>query len=161
MVPGVETRHVTARDGTRIGYQVRGDGPCVVLANGLGGAHIAFRHLYDGLERHRTICWDYRGLYLSAVPADPAALSMPFHIDDLVRVLEAEQVDQFAIVGWSMGVQIAFEMLKRHPARVTGMFAINGTPVEYPAVVLDELGRWLDRVPGWERPPASAVEARA
>ena len=25
------------------------------------------------------------------------------------------------------------------------------TPVEYPAIVVDELGRWLDRVPGWER----------
>jgi len=25
------------------------------------------------------------------------------------------------------------------------------TPVEYPAVIADELGRLLDRVPGWER----------
>ena len=30
------------------------------------------------------------------------------------------------------------------------------TPVEYPAVLVDELGRLLDRVPGWER---GAVEA--
>ena len=25
------------------------------------------------------------------------------------------------------------------------------TPVEYPAILVDELGRWLDRIPGWER----------
>jgi pimeloyl-ACP methyl ester carboxylesterase len=25
------------------------------------------------------------------------------------------------------------------------------TPVEYPSVIADELGRLLDRVPGWER----------
>ena len=51
MVPGIAQRHVTARDGTRIGYQVRGDGPCVVLANGLGGTYVAFRHLYEALDR--------------------------------------------------------------------------------------------------------------
>jgi hypothetical protein len=27
------------------------------------------------------------------------------------------------------------------------------TPVEYPGVLVDELGRLLDRVPGWERLP--------
>jgi hypothetical protein len=25
------------------------------------------------------------------------------------------------------------------------------TPVEYPAILVDELGRLLDRVPGWQR----------
>ena len=35
------------------------------------------------------------------------------------------------------------------------------TPVEYPAILVDELGRLLDRVPGWERSAArrSAGEA--
>ena len=32
------------------------------------------------------------------------------------------------------------------------------TPVEYPAILVDELGRLLDRVPGWER--AKAAEPR-
>ena len=27
------------------------------------------------------------------------------------------------------------------------------TPVEFPAVLVDELGRLLDRIPGWERRP--------
>src|SRR4029079_18878730 len=56
-------REVRARDGTRIGYQVRGEGPCVVLANGLGGTYITFKHLYETLGDYKTICWDYRGLY--------------------------------------------------------------------------------------------------
>ena len=39
-----------------------------MLANGLGGTYLAFRHVYAGLaESHRTICWDYRGLYSSDV----------------------------------------------------------------------------------------------
>lgn len=128
MIDGLGQRHVVAADGTRIGYQVRGRGPCVVLANGLGGTYLAFRYLYDALgDDYRTICWDYRGLYTSAPPSDPRANTMVHHVDDLMAILAAEQVSEFVIAGWSMGVQVALETVRRHPARVKGVFAINGT----------------------------------
>src|SRR5438874_13272727 len=115
MVP-VEQRHVAARDGTRIGYQVRGPegAPCVVLANGLGGTYVTWKYLYDALAGYRTICWDYRGLFTSAAPSDERAITIPHHVDDLVAILDREQVIDFVIVGWSMGVQVAFETLRRH-----------------------------------------------
>lgn len=127
MIPGIQQRHVTARDGTRIGYQVRGRGPCVVLANGLGGTYVAYRYLYEALTGYKTICWDYRGLYTSEAPADPLANTVPHQVDDLMAILAQEGVDDVALVGWSMGVQVAFEAIRRHPSRVRGMFAINGT----------------------------------
>jgi pimeloyl-ACP methyl ester carboxylesterase len=124
---GVTQRDVVARDGTRIGYQVRGDGPCVVLANGLGGQYIAFRHLYDGLDGYKTICWDYRGLYSSGRAGDPRANTVAHQVDDLTAILDHEGVRDFVLVGWSMGVQVGFESLRMHPDRVRGMLAINGT----------------------------------
>ncbi len=129
MVPGVEQRHVVARDGTRIGYQVRGRGPAIVLANGLGGTFEAFRHIYTALppESYRVVCWDYRGLYTSSAPADPDALGMPRHVDDLEDVLAAEKIDRAVHVGWSMGVQANFEYVKRSAARVAGLYVLNGT----------------------------------
>ena len=99
MVPGIAQRHVTERDGTRIGYQVRGDGPCVVLANGLGGTYVAFRYLYEALEGYKTICWDYRGLYTSGAPADERANTIAHQVDDLMMILAAEHVDDFVIIG--------------------------------------------------------------
>lgn len=123
----IEQRHVTVRDGTRIGYQVRGQGPCVVLANGLGGTYVAFKALYGALEGYRTICWDYRGLYTSTAAADPLANTIAHQVDDLMAILDAEQVTDFVIAGWSMGVQVAFETIKRHRDRVKGIYAINGT----------------------------------
>jgi len=123
----MDQRHVTARDGTRIGYQVRGDGPCVVLANGLGGTYVTWKYLYEALGDYRTICWDYRGLYSSAAPADPQANTVAHQVDDLIAILAAEQVIDFVIVGWSMGVQVAFETIRHHQARVRGLYAINGT----------------------------------
>jgi pimeloyl-ACP methyl ester carboxylesterase len=127
MISGIEQRHITARDGTRVGYQVRGSGPCVVLANGLGGRYIAFRHLYDELEGYRVISWDYRGLYSSDAPADPRANTVADQVEDLFEILAAEGVDQIVIAGWSMGVQVAFETFRGHAPRIRGVLAINGT----------------------------------
>lgn len=124
---GVTQRDVVARDGTKVGYQVRGSGPCVVLANGLGGQYIAFRHLYDALGGYKVICWDYRGLYTSGIASDPRANTIAHQVDDLTVILEAEGVTDFVLVGWSMGVQVGFESIRLHPDRVRGMMAINGT----------------------------------
>ena len=123
----VDQRSVVARDGTRIGYQVRGEGPCVVLANGLGGTYVAFKYLYEALAGYKVICWDYRGLYTSAPPRDPLANTIVHQVDDLVAILEQEKVDDFVIAGWSMGVQVALETIRLHRARVRGLYIINGT----------------------------------
>jgi pimeloyl-ACP methyl ester carboxylesterase len=124
---GVTQRDVVTPDGTRIGYQVRGDGPAVVLANGLGGQYIAFRYLYDALAGYKVICWDYRGLYSSGVAEDPRANTVPHQVEDLLAILAQEGVGEFVLVGWSMGVQVGFEAIRMCPERVRGMLAINGT----------------------------------
>ena len=124
----VEQRHVVAADGTRIGYQVAGkSGPCIVFANGLGGTYPSFKHLYAVLGDYRTICWDYRGLYSSSPSKDPRANTMAHHVDDLLAITAAENIDQFVMLGWSMGVQVALETIKRHRPRVRGLLATNGT----------------------------------
>jgi pimeloyl-ACP methyl ester carboxylesterase len=123
----IDQRHVISRDGTRIGYQVAGTGPCIVFANGLGGTFVAFRHLYDTVGGYKSICWDYRGLYTSSAPSDPLANTMAHHVEDLIAILDAENVRECVLAGWSMGVQVGFETIKRHRERVRGLFAINGT----------------------------------
>ena len=131
MVPGLVQRELTVADGTRIGYQLRpgatADAPAVVLANGLGGTFAAFRHVYAALPGYRVVCWDYRGLYASGPPADPRANTVAHQVADLVAILDHERVDRAVHVGWSMGVQVNFEYLRRHAARVAGLMVINGT----------------------------------
>lgn len=118
------------RDGTKIGYQVSGpaDRPCIAFANGLGGTYVAFRHIYNALGNdYRTICWDYRGLYASSAPGDPAANTITHQVGDLIEILDHEEVAEVVLAGWSMGVQVSFETMRHHAARVRGLFAINGT----------------------------------
>jgi pimeloyl-ACP methyl ester carboxylesterase len=99
----LEQRHLTVRDGTRIGYQVCGQGPTVVLANGLGGTYVAFRHVIDALAGYRVLTWDYRGLYTSSAPSDPDANTVGHHVADLVELLGHEGIGRAVFVGWSMG----------------------------------------------------------
>jgi pimeloyl-ACP methyl ester carboxylesterase len=128
MVPGIEHRTFESFDGTSIAYQVRGQGPCIVLSNGLGGTFEAFRHVYAALgERYRILCWDYRGLYRSGRPRDTRTLAIPYHCHDLELLLAREGIDRALFVGWSMGVQVNFEFFRLHRERVAGLVAINGT----------------------------------
>ncbi len=128
MVPGLEHRRIRVADGTEIAYQVRGDGPAVVLANGLGGTYEAFRHVYSALgEQYRVLCWDYRGLYRSGTPVDRDRLTVSDQCDDLEQILDHEKIDRALFVGWSMGVQVNFEFFRRRAARMAGIVAINGT----------------------------------
>jgi pimeloyl-ACP methyl ester carboxylesterase len=130
VVPGLVQRHLVVRDGTRIGYQDRPgaspEAPVVVLANGLGGTYEAFRHIYAALPGYRVLCWDYRGLYTSSPCEDPTANTVTHQIDDLLEILARENVDRAVFVGWSMGVQVVFELCRRHADRVAGIVAING-----------------------------------
>jgi pimeloyl-ACP methyl ester carboxylesterase len=128
VVPGLAHRHFASFDDTEIAYQVRGDGPAVVLANGLGGTYEAFRHIYAALgERYRIVCWDYRGLYGSAAPRDRTTLTVEHQCRDLERLLDLEGIERAVVIGWSMGVQVAFEFFRERRPRVAGIVGINGT----------------------------------
>lgn len=128
VVPGIEHRRLASFDGTELAYQVRGEGPAVVLVNGLGGSFEAFRHIYAELgERYKILCWDYRGLYGSSPPRDMSTLAVPYHCDDLDRLLDHEKIDRAVFIGWSMGVQVIFEFHRKRRQRMDGIVAINGT----------------------------------
>lgn len=125
---GYETHWLTVDDGMRLAYQTIGEGPTIVLANGLGGTFHAWRHLYLHLaERYRIVSWDFRGTHGSDVPRDRDAITIPFHVDDLERTLEHLEVDRALFLGWSMGVQVNFELYRRKPELFAGIGVINGT----------------------------------
>lgn len=131
-----DQKYFETRDGVRIGYQVAGTPgrPPVLLGNGLGGNYHAFQPLVDRLgDRYGFCCWDYRGLFSSAferrwprqrVPR--AQLRVETHARDGIELLEHLGLDRFPIVAWSMGVQVALELYRRIPERITGLALLNG-----------------------------------
>lgn len=125
----VEERRVGSSDETDIAYHVVGDGPPILLANGLGGSWRAWTHQIAYFQdRYRFVSWDYRGLYRSGRPSDPDALRVEHQVEDALAVLDAEGIEQTAVCGWSMGVQVALELYRRAPDRVKALVLINGVP---------------------------------
>src|SRR4051812_447307 len=130
----IDTRRVTSFDGTTIAYHVTpapsASAPWVILANGLGGTHLAWRQQIDYLgARYRFLTWDYRGLYASGRPSPDvaAAYAIPKHVRDLAAILAAERIERASFVGWSMGVQVVLEAYRRMPGHVHDLILLNGT----------------------------------
>lgn len=124
---GIRERRVRSFDGTDIAYHEVGQGPPILLANGLGGSWMAWQHQLRALsDRYRFLSWDQRGLYRSGVPPRRDALDIPAQARDGLAVLDAAGVDKTALWGWSMGVQTALEMVRLAPERVSAIVLING-----------------------------------
>lgn len=153
----VDERRIASFDGTELAYHVVGDGLPILLANGLGGSWKAWTHQMSYLsDRYRFVSWDYRGLYRSGPPADPDALRVQDHTRDAMAVLEAEDIDRFAVFGWSMGVQVALELFRAMPDRVASLVLINGVAgmpwetvanIRAMASVLPRIIRGIRRIP--------------
>src|SRR5258708_11079042 len=124
---------VSSLDGTQIAYATAGrwDDPsstAIVLANGLGGTAVAWTHQVGHLaDRYRFVTWDYRGLFHSGRPRDPNAFGVDRHVEDLFVILEKLGVEQAVLMGWSMGVQVSLEALRRRPSLARGLVLLNGT----------------------------------
>jgi pimeloyl-ACP methyl ester carboxylesterase len=119
----------------------------VLLANGLGGSWKAWSHQLSYLgDRYRFVSWDYRGLYRSGPPGDRDALGIDAQVRDALAVLDAEGIERTAVFGWSMGVQVALELFRVAPERVSTLVLVNGVAGRPWETVLD-LGAMRHVVP--------------
>ena len=148
---------VPSADGTSIrAWSNYGDGPAVLLCNGLGAPPEAWPRLAARDSGYRVVSWYHRGLGGSARPADPGRVRVEDHTDDARAVLDAYGVETASVVAWSLGVNVAFELALEDPDRVAGVLAVAGVPggsysslfatYGVPRPLRAPLGRWGSRV---------------
>ncbi len=120
---------VRSADGTRLRAWTNDvDGPTVLLCNGLGTNPYAWPALLRPDCGVRVISWNHRGVGGSDRPADPDRVDVTAFVEDAVAVLDDAGVDSCPAMGWSIGVNTAFELAVEHPERVTGLFSVAGVP---------------------------------
>lgn len=120
---------VTASDGTELQAWTNDvDGPTVLLCNGLGTNPYAWPALLDPDCGVRVISWNHRGTGGSGRPTDPTHVGIEAFVQDAIAVLDDAGIDTCPVMGWSMGVNTAFELAYLHPDRVSGLFAVAGVP---------------------------------
>lgn len=104
------------------------DKPPLLICNGLGTPPEAWPTLLTDEPDYWVAGWNHRGGLGSDRPADPARIEVVDHVDDAFALMDAMGWDRAVVLGWSIGVNVAFEMAQRHPERVSGIVALAGVP---------------------------------
>src|SRR4051812_16554522 len=115
-------------DGVRLHYRIEGEGEAVLLVHGnmVAGSDFEASGLLERLARdHRVLVIDRPGYGHSDrtrgrswTPAEQARL--------LFRAAVALGFDRFAVVGHSLGTQVAIAMALGHPANVNRLVLVSG-----------------------------------
>jgi pimeloyl-ACP methyl ester carboxylesterase len=107
-------------NGVRLGYEMEGHGPPVVLIHGFPLSRAMWRPQVEALrDRFTVILPDLRGFGESDVPQGD--LTMDTYADDVLGLLDALGYDRVALGGCSMGGYVAFRIVARAAARIRAL----------------------------------------
>jgi pimeloyl-ACP methyl ester carboxylesterase len=114
-----------ASDRRELAYYAIGSGPALLFANGLGASLRGFHNqLVHLASRYRCLVWDYRGLFGER---SDGACAVEEHAADALAILDSEGAERAAIVGWSLGVQVALQLFAFAPDRIAALALVCGS----------------------------------
>jgi 3-oxoadipate enol-lactonase len=126
---------VQVDDGIALEVRESGAGPALLLVHGFGGAKEDFADHVDALAaRHRVVIFDHRGHGESDGPDDVAAYSLDRMVADTLQVADALGIDDFRLLGHSMGGMVARRLLLAQPERVEALVLMDTSPGPVPGL---------------------------
>ncbi|MFI8850653.1 alpha/beta fold hydrolase [Streptomyces sp. NPDC053499] len=119
-------------NGATLHYEVRGQGPLLLLIPGGAGGAAAFDGIVDDLAAAYTVAtYDPRGMSRSTLDDPDAEQRVSEHADDAFRLLELLSPGEPArVFGASSGAIAALHLLTAHPERVVRVVAHEPPVVE-------------------------------
>ena len=121
-LPSTEDQGYVEHDGARIWYAAYGSGsPVILLHGGLGhSGNWGFQVPALVSSGYRAILIDSRGHGRSTCDARPYTYELM--ASDVLAVMDALNIEQAALVGWSDGACISLVLASKVPERVAGVF---------------------------------------
>jgi pimeloyl-ACP methyl ester carboxylesterase len=111
----------------KIAWESRGDGPPLLLIQGLGYGRWSWEPIVTGLaERHRVVYFDNRGIGESDKPKGPYTAAQM--AGDALQVMDEARMDRAHVFGASLGGMIAQELAVAAPERVDRLVLGCTTP---------------------------------
>ncbi len=153
----------TADDNTEVAYWVDGDGPALVLSNGLTTNTEFWRYLKPRwATRHRVLTWDLPGHGASGPAQSVASATIAEQPEILVRLMDAAGIERAVQIGWSTGCQVVLEMYRRYPSRCSALVLLLGAAGRVLSTsALPLPGAWLDRLVRTTPAPVFGLVTRA
>ncbi len=119
--------HSLRSDDAEIFYEVRGDGPAVILLHPFPSHHEFWLPVIPALEsRYRLILPDLRGHGASEAGQGPAFMAK--HAADVARIMDACGIGKAAFIVCSIGGYIVFEFMRRFRPRVAALALCDTRP---------------------------------
>ncbi len=108
---------------------VEGSGPALLLLHGFTGSAETWRPFLPALaRRHRVIVPDLIGHGRTAAPDDAARYRMDECVADLLALLDRLGVEDFAVLGYSMGGRVALHLALAAGERARGLVLESASP---------------------------------
>lgn len=114
-------------DGTRIYYEVRGEGFPIILNYGIGCLINHWRPQIKYFSQHfKVIAYDYRGHHRSEIPENHDHLSMDAMAQDLKALMDHLEIHEASLWAHSFGVQMLVRFYDLFPEMTHSMVFVNG-----------------------------------
>lgn len=122
-----ETGTFRSFDGTKIYYEVRGEGEPLILNYGIGCLINHWRpQIKHFSQAYKVITYDYRAHHQSAIPENYDNLTIDALAQDLKALMDYLEIPQASLWGHSFGAELVVRYYDLFPERVKSLVFING-----------------------------------
>lgn len=135
----IDSNYFSSFDGTRIYYEVRGEGKPVLLVHGFIVNSNSWKRtsLYNDLlnNGYKVIILDMRGNGKSGKPHDPTSYDNDAEAKDIMKMMDLLKIKQYSAIGYSRGSIITARLLvldERVQDAVLGGMGADFTNPEWP-----------------------------
>jgi pimeloyl-ACP methyl ester carboxylesterase len=131
-------------NGIGIEYEVRGEGPALLLIHGLGSCKEDWEPQVAAFAKcYKVISFDLRGHGQSDKPAGPYGIEQ--FAADAAGLLHALHIEAAHVVGISLGGAIAFQFALDHPKLVKTLTIVNSGPDATVRTFKEKFAIWMRR----------------
>jgi pimeloyl-ACP methyl ester carboxylesterase len=122
-----KTDYFKSFDGSRIYYEVRGQGRPLVLAYGIGCLINHWQHQIKYFSQHyQTIVFDFRAHHKSDIPQDRTQITLDAIARDIHCLMDHLGLERASFWGHSFGTQVLLRSYDINPQYFDNLVFING-----------------------------------
>jgi pimeloyl-ACP methyl ester carboxylesterase len=137
----------TRVNGIGLYFEEHGEGVPILCIHGTSSSALVWREAVNEIsKRGRCIAYDRRGCFRSERPEPYETTHVSDHADDAAALLDALSATPAVVIGRSYGGEIALDLARRYPAKVTALALLEPAMFSLDPAAMAWAQRHADRV---------------